>query len=79
MDLIQVNDVNTEPLQTGFNFTPQRGGFEIMAHIAVLVPDQGALGEDVRPLATLDSFAYYGFRVAQTIDRGGIDPVDAQI
>src|SRR5713226_7213103 len=79
VDLIQVDDVNAEPFQTSFDFTPQRGGFEIMAHFPMLIPHQGTLGEYIGPLAPLDSLAYHGFRVAQAIDRGGIDPVDTHI
>ncbi len=44
------------------------------------IPDQAALGEDIRTLAApADGSADYFFRMTQPVDRCGIDPVDAPV
>ena len=47
---------------------------------AVGVPEPRALGEDVGLVRRgFDRAAYHLFRVAQSVDGRGVDPVDAQI
>src|SRR5205823_640256 len=48
--------------------------------LPVLVPDHAALGEDVWPVAHSSERSRDDlFRVAQTVDSSGVDPVDAGI
>ena len=51
-----------------------------MADLALLIPDHAALGKDVRPVAhAFEGAGDYLFRVAESIDGGSIDPVDAVV
>jgi hypothetical protein len=44
------------------------------------IPDQAALGGDVRTLTQpVDGSADYFFRMTQPLDRGSIDPIDASL
>ena len=79
VDLVQVNGIDIESLQAGFDLPANRVGLEAVTHNATLIPDLRALGEDVWALASFDGFANYHLRVTQAIDGSGIDPVDAQI
>ena len=80
MDLVEVDGVDAEAAQRSLKFFGQRRGLERAVDGAVGVPAERTLGEDV-------GFAGRGFNgapndflgVAQAVDGGGVDPVDAKI
>src|SRR5262249_43118024 len=66
--------------QAGLALAPDRFGLEAVADLPAPVPDHAALGEDVRAVA--HPFEGAGddlLRVAQAVDGGGVDPVDAGV
>src|SRR4051812_16809708 len=51
-----------------------------MADLSLLVPDHAALGEDIRPVAhPFEGAGDHLLRVAEPIDGGRVDPVDAVV
>src|SRR5207253_6929763 len=78
--LVEVERVRPEPPQTGLALAADRVGLETVADPATLVPDHAALGEDVRALAhPFEGAGDHFLRMAQAIDGGGVDPVDAVV
>ncbi len=80
VDLVQVDDVRLEPPQAIFALPLDRVFLEYVAGITVLVPDQRTLRKHVGFLS--DAFQRLGHQllgVAQPVDGGGVDPVDAQL
>ena len=76
VNLIQVNDVDLEATQAGFDFSAD--GFEGLVDLAVFVPEHAALSEDVR----FGGDAFHGpgdnfFGVTEAVYGGGVDPIDA--
>src|SRR5271166_3096942 len=80
MDLVKVDHIDREATETVFDFTPNRINAQRFSYVALRVPAQAALGEDVgprtRPFFERASYDFLG--VSQTIDGGSVDPVDAK-
>src|ERR1022692_3605204 len=80
VDLIEVDRVHSEPSQTGLTLAPDRRALEAVTDLSLLIPSHAALGEDVRAFAhPCEGAGNHFLGVAQAIDRGGVDPVDAGI
>ena len=80
VDLIEIDRIEPQSLQAGFGFPSNGGRLQIVGNGPGFIPDQAALGEDIRTLAQpADGPADHFFRMSQPIDRGGIDPVDAPV
>ncbi len=80
MDLVEIDNVDVKAAQAVFAFLADGGGFEGGHDFALVVPGAFAFGEDVGFVgAAFESLAYDFFGVAETVDGGGIDPVEAGI
>src|SRR5690242_19992536 len=56
VDLVEVDGINVQPLQTGLGFPSNRGCLQVVRDISGFVPDQAALSEDIRTrMEPLDS------------------------
>ena len=80
MDLVEINYIHGQATKAVFDFVPDRISAQHFSHIAVGVPAQAALSEDVRPGArpSLERATNDFFRVAQAVGGGRIDPVDSE-
>ena len=80
MDLVEVNGVGLEPAQAVLALAANGRFAQRVVDLALLMPDHAALGEDVgtRPLPVRQRLGDDLLRVAQAVDGGGVDPVDAQ-
>ena len=80
MHLIEVDDVDLQAAQTGVAFFADGLRGVHLGDMALFVPTHGALGENVGALAlpllqcTRDNF----FGVTETVDGGGVDPIDTK-
>jgi hypothetical protein len=73
--------VHLQAAHAVFAFLADGGGGVHLGDAAVLVPTHGALREDVRalPFPFTQSARNYFFGVADAVDGGGVDPVDAEL
>ena len=81
MDLVEIDHVDGEAAEAVFDFAPDRISAQYFLHIALGIPAQATLGEDVRPWSRASSSsarANHFFGVPQTVDGGRVDPVDAE-
>ena len=80
MDLVEVNSFDPQPAQTVFALASNGVCLQHVVNLPMFIPTQSAFGENIRPLARPrfqrpgDNF----LRVAHAVNRGGINPVDAQ-
>ena len=80
MDLVQIDDIHLQTAQAGFAFPPDgigfrlfriwRFSFQMRSHLV------NTYGRFERPF---ESARHHFFRMAEAVNRGGIDPVDAAI
>src|SRR6266436_612507 len=79
--LIEIDGVNLQAAETVFALAPNGAGAELLPNSSLFVPDQNAFGEDVgaRAAPFLQRASNDLFGVAQAVDGGGVDPVDAQL
>ena len=78
MDLVEVDDIQLQAAQTVFNLAAdlQQGAPDT----ALVVPHHAALGEDERlDRGLLHRLADDGFGVAEAVDCGRVDPVEAEV
>ena len=80
MDLIEINYIDGKAAKAVLDFTADRGGAQYFVHLTLGIPAQAALGKDVGPGAApfLQRASDNFLGVSQTVDRGRVDPVDAQ-
>ena len=80
MNLVQIDYVDIEAAQAVLDFAADRVGSQYFLHLPLCIPVQATLGEDVRSGAApvLQSTANHFLGVSQTVDGGGVDPVDAE-
>ena len=80
MKLIEVDGFRLQAAQTVFAFMANGLGAEFFSDFPLLIPAEAALGENVRPRAApvLERSRNDCFGVAQAVNRGGVNPVDAQ-
>jgi len=82
VQLHQVDDVDTQPLEAGIDFRLDAVCFQRAVDAAVFFPAAIALGGDhgaTRRPQLFKSLTDHDLGMPQAIDRGGIDPVDALI
>src|SRR5690606_17503107 len=82
VNLVQVDDVDLQPPQTRFALPADAVRAEAFADLTVLIPNPRTLGEHVRTTLgrqTSQGFGHDFLRVSQSIDGGGIDPVDPAV
>src|SRR5215212_3609705 len=82
VDLVEVYDVGLEPPQALLALALYRVLLEDVRDVAPAVPHERALGEDVGPLGVryaLQSLRSELLGVAETVDGGGIYPVNPQL
>src|SRR5450755_2085880 len=80
MDLIQIDDVNFKTPQTAFTFAANGVCLQRCANPSFVVPDALAFCEYKRTrCAAGKSPSDHLFRMAETIERGRIDPVHAMV
>src|ERR1700691_881946 len=78
--LVEVDNVQLETAQAGFRFGADGVRFQALANLAALVPNALAFGKhEWFAGAALQRAGYYLFGMAQAVDRGRVDPVDARI
>ena len=78
--LVEVDGLDAEPFEAVFTFLSDALPLEVRHLLPLVVPEQAALGGDVRLMpGHLERLAYQLLGVAKTIDRGRIDPVDPLI
>ena len=51
VDLIEIDRIEPQSLQAGFGFSSNGGRLQIVGNGSGFIPDQAALGEDIRTLA----------------------------
>src|SRR4029077_16411590 len=80
MDLIEVDHVDLQPLETRLGFPANGRGLEVVRNFSGFIPDKAALGEGIRARTKLlDSAADDHLRVPQPVGRCGINPIHAVI
>jgi hypothetical protein len=80
VNLIKVDGVDAQPPQARLTLTANRVGLQSTADLARFIPHARALREYVRPDGSPSQRArHHFFRMAQAVDRGGIDPIDAVV
>src|ERR1700758_4562702 len=80
MNLIKVDRIDSKSSQAGFGFAANGSGLEIVRYVSQFIPNQAALGEDIRKgVALLDRAADDRLGMTQPVDSGGIDPIDAAV
>src|ERR1035441_1927785 len=80
MNLIKIDLFDSQSLEAGLRFAPNRIGLQVVRDRSGLVPYQAALGENMGTGSdALDRTADDGLRVSEPIDGSRIDPVDAAI
>ena len=79
VDLVDVDDVELEPREARLDLAADRVALEAVRDGAVLLV-QRRLGEHVRAIVeALQRATHDLLGVAKAVDRGGIDPVDAEL
>ena len=80
VNLVEIDDVDFQALQAVFAFLFDGSGGVNFRDGALVVPAHRALGENVRAIAFpfFESASDDFFRMAEAVDRGGVDPVDAE-
>jgi hypothetical protein len=80
VNLIEIDYVQLETAQAGFHLTADGVRFQALADFAALVPHPLAIGKDERFAgAAFQRARHHFFGMAQTMDRGRIDPVDSGV
>src|SRR6267142_2757962 len=80
MNLIKIDRFNLQPAQAVLDFTPYGISLQAVTDVSLFIPDHRALCKNVWPLsASFNSPGHNLFRMAQPIDRSGVNPVDAQV
>src|ERR1035438_9339101 len=80
VNLVEVDGVQLETAQAGFDFAADGIRLQALANFAALVPHAFALGEDERFAgAAFERASHDFFGMAQAVDRGGVDPVEPRI
>src|ERR1700694_2684306 len=82
MDLIEIDSLRLEAAEACFNFLANRLRGKAVSDVALFVPHEAALREDVRPIAARDlsqRSTDHRFRVAEAVRGCGVDPVDAAV
>ena len=78
VDLVEVDGFDLQAAEAGFALAADL--FLGVGDFFFVVPDHGGLGEDVGFVrGGLDGFGYDFFGVAEAVDGGGVDPVDAEV
>ncbi len=80
MNLVEIDRLNLKSAQAAFDFSPERSGVQRVVHLAIFVPNHAALGEHVGTFAIplRQGLRDHLLRMAQAVDGGRIDPVDAK-
>src|SRR5690606_19677422 len=78
VDLVQVNHVHVQPAQAVLTLGTYPVCADHAPHVAIGIPFESALGEDVRPWPAplIEGAPDDILRVPQAVHRRGIDPVD---
>jgi hypothetical protein len=80
VNLIEIDCIDFHSLQTGFCFSSDGSGLQVMRNVSRLVPDQAALGENVGAVAKApDGLADNRLGMPQPVDGRGVDPVHAHV
>ena len=80
MDLVEINYINLQALEAGFDFAADRLCFQAATYLTPLVPHQLALGKNIGTLgAALQRLGNHLLGVSETVDGRGIDPVHAGV
>src|SRR5882672_5163015 len=80
MNLIEIDRFNVQPAQAVLDFTPYGISLQVVADVPLFIPDHRALRKNVWSLsASFDGPGHNLFRMPQTIDRSGVNPVDTQL
>src|SRR5437879_4930359 len=79
VNLVEVNIINAQAFEAGLGLALDRVRLQAITYLALLIPDQGTLGEDKGPLTTFDGLPNDLLRMTQTIHGSGIDPVNTQV
>jgi hypothetical protein len=78
--LVEIDDIEFETAEAVFSFFQYGIAFETFHDFAIGVPDAFALGEDVRLWGNaVECFGHHFLGMAEAVDGGGIDPVQAPI
>src|ERR1700730_14624431 len=80
MDLIEIDYIYGQAPEAVFDLALDRISFQDFSYVALGIPPQATLGEDVRSWArpAFESTSDHFFRVSKAVDSGCIDPVDAK-
>src|SRR5947208_10876471 len=78
VELVEVDGFELQAAEARFALAADL--FLGVGDLFLIVPDHGGLGEDVRFVrGGLDGPGYDLFGVAEAVDGGGVDPVDAEV
>src|SRR5216684_7304360 len=80
MDLVEIDHIDGEATEAVFDFFTDRISTQYFVYLTFETPAQAALGKDVRPrtVPVLQCAADDLLGVSESVDGGGVDPVNAE-